>query len=319
MSHILSFLRNWALPVAMVAGGAFYLICSRIPQLAPAKPFLLSTVSILQPVLIFTMLFITFCKVNPHDLCLRRWHGWLLLIQAGSFSLLSTILILFPHIPAGIIVEGAMLCLICPTATAGAVVVNKLGGDAAGLTTYTILINIVTAILVPLFVPLLHPHPGLDFLGSLFLIMGKVFPMLICPFFAAMLTRWLFPRLHSLILGCKDLAFYIWAVSLSMAIAVTARSIAHSECGLAYQAGIAAASLACCVFQFYIGRRLGLRYGCPISAGQSIGQKNTVFAIWMGYTFLTPVSSIAGGFYSIWHNVFNSWQLYRMRKETPQV
>ena len=31
----------------------------------------------------------------------------------------------------------------------------------------------------------------------------------------------------------------------------------------------------------------------------------------MGYTFLTPDTSIAGGFYSIWHNVYNSWQLYK--------
>ncbi|MCI6725792.1 MAG: transporter, partial [Bacteroidales bacterium] len=46
---------------------------------------------------------------------------------------------------------------------------------------------------------------------------------------------------------------------------------------------------------------------------QALGQKNTVFAIWMGYTFLTPVSSLAGGFYSIWHNIFNAWQLDRQR------
>ncbi len=42
-----------------------------------------------------------------------------------------------------------------------------------------------------------------------------------------------------------------------------------------------------------------------------IGQKNTVFAIWMGYTFLTPETSIVGGFYSIWHNIYNSWQIHR--------
>ncbi|MCR5570780.1 MAG: transporter, partial [Bacteroidales bacterium] len=55
-------------------------------------------------------------------------------------------------------------------------------------------------------------------------------------------------------------------------------------------------------------------YGCRISAGQALGQKNTVFEIWMGYTFMDPVTSVAGGFYSIWHNCFNTWQLYRRRK-----
>ena len=52
-----------------------------------------------------------------------------------------------------------------------------------------------------------------------------------------------------------------------------------------------------------------------ITAGQALGQKNTVFAIWMGFTFFTPITSIAGGFYSVWHNIVNSYQLYEKRKK----
>jgi BASS family bile acid:Na+ symporter len=37
--------------------------------------------------------------------------------------------------------------------------------------------------------------------------------------------------------------------------------------------------------------------------------------IWTGYTFFTPVTAITGGFYSIWHNSINSWQLYRKSQE----
>ena len=36
--------------------------------------------------------------------------------------------------------------------------------------------------------------------------------------------------------------------------------------------------------------------------------------IWLGYTFLSPITATAGGFYSVWHNVVNSWQLYKYRK-----
>ena len=35
----------------------------------------------------------------------------------------------------------------------------------------------------------------------------------------------------------------------------------------------------------------------------------------MGYTFFTPITAVAGGFYSIWHNVINSYQLYQHRKQ----
>ena len=61
-------------------------------------------------------------------------------------------------------------------------------------------------------------------------------------------------------------------------------------------------------------RRIGRKHGEPVAGTQSLGQKNTVFAIWMGYTFLNPVTALAGGFYSLWHNLVNSWQLWRVRK-----
>ncbi|MDE5606945.1 MAG: transporter, partial [Bacteroidales bacterium] len=64
----------------------------------------------------------------------------------------------------------------------------------------------------------------------------------------------------------------------------------------------------------YVGRRVGSRYNDTISAGQSLGQKNTVLAIWMGFTFFTPITAVVGGFYSIWHNLVNSWQLYESKK-----
>ena len=51
-----------------------------------------------------------------------------------------------------------------------------------------------------------------------------------------------------------------------------------------------------------------------ITSGQSLGQKNTVFAIWLGYTFMTPETAIVGGLYSIWHNIYNSWQLRNLTK-----
>lgn len=312
---IKTFLKNWTLLIAMAAGIAGYFLYVSLPFLDRTHELANHTVSVVQPLLIFCMLFITFCKVDPHSLRLYRWHLWLLLVQFGLFALLSLWLMLMPGLPGRVVVESAMLCFICPTATAAAVVTAKLGGDAAGIATYTVLINLGAAVLVPLFIPLVHPNPELDFFTSFFLIVGKVFPTLICPFFLAMLVRWLLPGVHRAVMGCKDLAFYIWAVSLSIAIAVTTRSMVHSDVAWPYQAGIAAVSLLACALQFYWGRRLGRRYGCPICASQSLGQKNTVFAIWMGYTFLTPVSALAGGFYSIWHNVYNSWQLYQKQKK----
>lgn len=60
--------------------------------------------------------------------------------------------------------EGAMVCLICPTATAAAVITGKLGGSAASLTTYTLLSNLLAAMAVPLVFPLVEPHADITFL-----------------------------------------------------------------------------------------------------------------------------------------------------------
>ena len=74
------------------------------------------------------------------------------------------------------------------------------------------------------------------------------------------------------------------------------------------------ACIAFCVLQFAVGKYVGARYGDKITAGQALGQKNTVLIIWISYTFFTPITSIAGGFYSVWHNLINSWQLFQQRK-----
>lgn len=207
--------------------------------------------------------------------------------------------------------EGAMICL---TATAGAVITKKLGGNVNNITTYTILINLATALLIPALVPFVHPNPAMTVWTSAVLILGKVFPLLLLPLIAAIVIRYIFPRLNHRLGQYQDLSFYLWAVALALATAVTTRSIVHSEVAFSTQLWLVVVSFICCALQFYLGRKIGIIYNDKITAGQSFGQKNTVLAIWMGYTFFTPITAIVGGFYSIWHNVVNSYQLYEHKK-----
>ena len=223
------------LPIAMTTGASIYLIYNAVPCLHRFGSFLSGLVSALQPLCIFTMLFLTFCRIEPKDLKPHRWHWWLLLIQGGLFTILGLLaywlLAAFPVSSNDwvVLMEGAMLCLICPTATAAAVVTRKLGGDVPGITTYIILINLLTAVLVPLIVPLVHPVADIDFWTAFSMIMAKVFPLLIMPCLAAWLVRYMFPKVHRWLLKYPDLAFYIWAFALTLAICLTTRFIVHSE------------------------------------------------------------------------------------------
>lgn len=305
------------LPIAMLTGASIYLIYHIMPEPVHALgPFLDGFVGVLQPLLIFTMLFLTFCRIEPHDLKPHRWHWWLLLIQGGSFVALAFVIMglvrWFPgdHQAKVILIESAMLCMICPTATAAAVVTRKLGGDVAGITTYVVLINFLAAVLVPLIVPMIQPMGDMSFWDAFSLILAKVFPLLITPCLAAWLVRYLFPKVHRWLMRYQDLPFYIWAVALTLAIAVTVKAIVHSTLSVNLLLLMSAVSLVCCALQFALGRFVGSRYSPDkVTAGQSLGQKNTVFAIWLAYTFMTPETAIIGGLYSIWHNIYNSWQL----------
>lgn len=313
---VLKFLKDWTLIISILSGIIGYFIFVNLPWPDGTYTITNRLISVLQPLLIFCMLFLTFCRIDPHKLRFKPWHLWLLLIQGGVFTVIGCVLILMPHSGLRVTLEGAMLCLICPTATAGAVVTKKLGGDVNNITTYTILINLTAALLVPVLVPFVHPHPGMSIIKSAFLILSKVFPLLLMPLVTALLLRYLWPRLCNKLAQYQELSFYLWAISLALAIAVSTRSIIHSTVAISTQLWLVAVSLTCCIMQFWLGRKIGGRYNDKITAGQSFGQKNTVLAIWMGYTFFTPVTAVVGGFYSIWHNVINSYQLYKHKKQT---
>ncbi len=310
---ILAFLKTWTLPIAMLTGGIGYFVYASIPALAPTHEAAMRVVAILQPTLLFAMLFLTFCKVKPQELRLSPWQGWLLLLQVISFLLLVLLTLCIPHVHWKIVVECAMLCMICPTATAASVATRKMGGNVGTLMTYTILINLAVAILLPALLPFIHATEGQTFATSFLRIVGRIFPLLLGPFLLSILLRWYAPDITERLSTYRDLPFYLWAVSLSMAIAVSVRSIVHSQLPYTYLFAIAIVSLLACIIQFACGRKVGRRYDDIVSATQSCGQKNTVFIIWVGYTFLSPVTSIAGGFYSIWHNLYNSWQLKKVK------
>lgn len=298
---MLKFLKNWTLPIAMLLGAFGYPI--------------FITLSFLTPMLIFTMLLLTFCKVSPADLKIKPLHLWLLLIQI--FGSLVAYLLLYRF--NKIVAEGAMVCIICPTATAAAVITSKLGGSAASLTTYTLLGNMGAAIAVPILFPLIESHPEIGFWDSFFIILSKVFPLLICPFLVAWFLQKCLPKVHKVLLGYHELAFYLWGVSLAIVTAQTLSSLINDPADGLTEIWIALFALFACCIQFFLGKTIGSIYNDRISGGQALGQKNTILAIWMAHTYLNPLSSVAPGSYVLWQNIINSWQLWKKRKKEDKI
>lgn len=314
--ELLKFMKNWTLPLAMIAGVIGYFIFANFTLLEPTKPFVNWLIAVLTPFLIFAQLLLTFCKIEPKELVPKTWHVWLLSIQAGTCGILALVLIFCPMDESyKEVFEAAMVCLICPTATAAAVITGKLGGSASTLTTYTLLSNILAAVAVPLVFPLVEPHADVTFVVAFLKILSKVFPLLLAPFFLALLLRYCVPQVHKILLTYHTLAFYLWAVALTIVMGQTTRSLVNSTANVTVEILIAFAGLVTCCLQFYLGKRIGSAYHDRISAGQALGQKNTVLAIWMAVTYLNPLSSVGPGSYVVWQNIINSWQLWKKRKK----
>lgn len=293
---MLKILREWTLPIAMCIGILGYPL---FMHLAP-----------ITPLLIFVMLLISFCKVSMYDLKFKPLYWWLLAVQIGGALLVYLLLNQYDKVVA----QAGMVCVMAPTATAAVVITAKLGGNAASVTTYTLLANIATAIAVPTFFPLIEPHPGMDFHHAFLLILGKVFSVLIVPILIAWMLQYFRPKVHAKLQKMSELSFYLWALSLIIVTAKTVNSLLTSSADAGTEVVIALVCMMLCVLQFFLGKTIGSAYKDRISGGQALGQKNTVLAIWMAYTYLDPLASLGPGTYVLWQNVVNSWQLWKKQR-----
>ena len=104
-------------------------------------------------------------------------------------------------------------------------------------------------------------------------------------------------------------------MALTLVMGKTTKSIVDDSDNMKLVFWLAMISLIVCCLQFFAGKNIAGKYGDRISGGQAIGQKNTVLAIWMAYTYLNPISSVAPGAYVLWQNIINSWQLWKKRKK----
>ena len=299
LEHLHRNVKTIAMPAAMVVGA---LLCRPISALEAW------THQMITPTLIFLMLFVTFCRVKPKQMKPSMLHVWLLLFQ--TVVCIGVYLALLPL--NAIVAQGAMICVLAPVAMAAVVIGGMLGANVATMATYSLLCNMAVALLAPVI---------LTFTGtgacSFTQILARIAPLLVMPFAAAQFCRFVFPKAAQWVGDHSQISFYMWLASLLVIIGrTTAFIIDLHDASLTTELWLAFAALVICLVQFKVGRMLGRRYGDPAAGGQSLGQKNTVLAVWMAQSFLNPISSIAPTAYIVWQNFVNSYQLWKKDKES---
>lgn len=262
------------------------------------------------PWLIFFMLFFTFCKVNPLDLRLHKWH-WAVLFAQLFFSF-GTYALVMTFTGNKILAQGLLMCFIMPTATAAPIIAGKMGGSIQNLTTFTLLSNFATAIIVPATFPLINPAADMTFLPAFLLILSRVAPLLLGPFFAAWLLRIGFntyyrktsftsssgstgttPRQFELPKNLAVVPFYLWVASIVILMAVvTNTTISNFQFQISNILILLVSSFFACLIQFGLGKLIG--FYLP-AASKGTDYRDVLINPAAAPTTMAGVSSITAG------------------------
>lgn len=287
-------IKTLVMPLAMVVGAV---LCRPLAHVEAASANLLT------PMLIASMLFLTFCRIDLRDLRLRWVHLIMLAVQiVGGVVVYVALRPLLGEVVA----QGAMMCVLAPIAMAAVVIGGMLGAKVAPMVSYSLICNIVTAIVLP---PILHAFGN----GTCTFveIISRVAPTLIAPFVVAQLLRYTLPKVAKWFADHSSYSFYLWLFSLVLVMGRTTAFIIDTPADIVVEIELALVALVLCLAQFRLGRYIGERSGDRVAGAQSVGQKNTILAIWLTLNFLNPIASIAPTAYIVWQNFVNSYQIYR--------
>ena len=287
-------MRTVAMPICMIVGA---LLCY------PISAFDAWLDHATTPILVCMMLFITFCRVDVRQMRPTMMHFWLTAVQVVGCVVVYLLVRPFGDVLA----QGAMICVLMPIAMGSVVIGGMLGAKVETMATHCLVCNVVTAFVAP--VMLSYAGTGACTLGQ---ILGRVAPMLIVPFLAGQACRRWMKGTTQWLGRHGNISFYIWLLSLLIIIGRTTHFILlNGTAEVRTEIWLAVLALVICLAQFSIGRRIGLRYGDAAAGGQSLGQKNTVLAVWMAQSFLAPLACVAPTAYIVWQNIVNSYQIYK--------
>ena len=297
-------IKSYVLPIAIVMGLLLHEYCAALSGVVPY--------------IIFTIILLTFTAVDIRKLRFHPMFVWLLLFQVGvsigMYALLKALNV------NEIIAEGIFIGVLCPVAAAVAVVSTMLGADRNTVTSYTVIGNLVISLAAPVYFSFIGVNQEMPFLDSFLQILRRIGLVIGMPFFVALALQLLWPKANRFISRFKGLAFYLWAAALFMTLGQTIHFIIIKGDGNWYNIlWLGVAALLFCAIQFGLGKWIGHKYGDTIAGGQLLGQKNSAMGIWMANHYLDPLASVCLAFYSVYQNLFNSWQIWYFEKKKKKA
>ena len=291
--HLRLFFRTAGLFLAMGAGAAV----PGAQLLAPLIPYLVAL-----------MLFLASLEltIGPGSF---RGSVWRVLAANLAIAFIGFFLLLPVSRTLALV---AFLTGVTPTAISAPVIIEFLEGRVEFVVASVLITNLCMAVMLPFILPLIA---GTEAVVSTLEALRSILLVVFLPLGLSRGVSYLPPGARRAIAKGKPLSFYVWLVALFL---VTAKSSYFLNYNTTVPAGmllaIAAISLVICVVNFSFGALLGGKE-FRREASQSLGQKNNSFTIWIALAFLNPVIALGPTCYVLYHNAYNSLQLFAFEKK----
>lgn len=295
---VIKILKDYALFWAMVLGALFY---PWLWQLAPLCTYTL-----------FVMLLLSYTKIKPSEIQLTRTHG-IMFVAQWVLGIISYIVIEpFDRL----IALGVSMLILTPTATAASVITGMLGGNIAFVTTYMIASNIAIALIGPVLISAVHPSVEGSYWSMVLAIFGKVSALLVLPLVIVWTLRYALPKVHDKVAKLSGWTFWVWAFNIMVLMGSAVHTFLTSEqLTIRYTGLLMLITTMCTLALYFVGGRCAAWTGERVVNGrQTLGQKNTVFSIWLAITFLDPEIAFFPTLYIITQNIINSLELAAYRR-----
>jgi len=206
---------------------------------------------------------------------------------------------------------AAFITGIAPTAIAAPVIISFIQGQVEYVVGAVLLSNVAVSLVLPVTLPYVV---GDVVKISVWQVLRPVLVTMFVPLVLAQLSRRLPQPVQSAIRRGKRISFPLWLFALFIMCANAGNFLRNDvTASISTVLSVALISLVLCILNFAIGAALGGDRFRQESS-QSLGQKNNSFVIWIALTFINPLVAMGPTFYILYHNIYNSWQIYRFER-----
>ncbi|MEZ4775435.1 MAG: hypothetical protein R3D00_19780 [Bacteroidia bacterium] len=255
---------------------------------------------------IMLMLFFSFREISLNKDIFHRIQIWLLVFFLGLPLAWYLIVRNWSETYA---LAGFVLA-IQPTASVAPVIMGYLKGKIAPVTLAILTTNCATALYLPVVLPLIIPaSSGVTTLD----IFSSVLTVILIPLVLAIGIKTFFPTLNKKIDTFNRISFYLFILNVYIAIAKATHFIRfESTAGIGEIAGIALVVVIIFALSLLLGKIAGGKT-MQAEGSMALARKNTIFGIWLGLTYMSPLVALGPMLYILLQNAYHSFLISKVK------